>query len=367
MSSYDDRELNTPENFLLLTSDLAIESSVILLSGGVSYGVYLVLTLISWQTLRTRPYPYSRPTQVLRWTILFLWAIFTVSVSLQASSYMLVLRWPRLNSSTISLQSRYGAVINVQGKLQQAMYVLHPIPYMAADAVPIWRAYALWSHSRKMKTFLIIVCAVNIAVCISRSILEYLVVELTRLNGISQYLYPVQLAFSVITNGVATIAIGIRAWHHRELTKDIGRTSSSPLSILLALVEAGAFLCFTQVVNLTMYTFGFLVKYKINSPYLLAAVVFAGFGDTVAAGYPALIVIVLSYQGSLLERTSHVSSTAYDPEERDGSEMQEGGERITTIQFAVSAQPLESHSCPNSSSLPLYLSRKEETEPHKIL
>ena len=81
------------------------------------------------------------------------------------------------------------------------------------------------------------------------------------------FLYPAQLGISTLSNVLVTTAIGIRAWyepttpcsrmciheylslrrHHRELAQNLRRSSTSPVSVLVILVEAGALLCFTQV------------------------------------------------------------------------------------------------------------------------
>ncbi|KAH8823726.1 hypothetical protein DL96DRAFT_235767 [Flagelloscypha sp. PMI_526] len=357
MTAQDGLQLETPEDFLLLLSDIAFNASVSLLSGALCYGVFLVLTLIALHLLGQRPIPRSRPTKILHWTIHFLLVTFTVSVSLQAGGYMLKLRWPRLGSPDTPLKERYHTGLDIYQKFLKGMLMLHPIPYMIADAVPIWRAYVLWSHSRKVRVLLIAVCVVNMAVCLTRSVLEYL-------GEITQFLYPAQLAFSTITNTVVTIAIGIRAWHHRALAKDLRRTSSQPINILLALVEAGALLCFTQVVNLTLVICGFLLGSRITSPFLLAAVVFSIFGDTVAAAYPALIVIILSFRGSTLEQTSDLPLGMLTHAEGIASKMGEragGGEgRLTTIQFATSAPSSESTIDLDSSGL--YLDRRRKAD-----
>ncbi|KAH8822244.1 hypothetical protein DL96DRAFT_1620545 [Flagelloscypha sp. PMI_526] len=274
---------------------------------------------------------------------------------------MVLLRWPRITSPAVSFRERYNSVIAQYSKLQKAMFMLHPFPYMAADAVPIWRAYVLWPHSRKAKALLITVCGLNMVFCVTRSILEYIVFEFPRLHKMAPFLYPAQLAFSTITNGVVTIAIGIRAWHHRELTKDLRRTSSNPVYILLVLVEAGAFLCITQTLNLIMAFLGFFLGASLTSPYLLTGMVFSIFGDTVAAAYPALIVIVLSFRGSMLERTHQGLTGTLYRSEGGVVEMQQGREgRLTTIQFAASGgQSIDSRTRSNSDNSENHRMKKE--------
>ncbi|KAH8822328.1 hypothetical protein DL96DRAFT_1714662 [Flagelloscypha sp. PMI_526] len=307
-------QFNTPEDFLLFNSDMAIGISASLLSGAFCYGVFVVLTLVALQILGKRPAPHARPTKILLWTIIFLWGFFTAFVSLQAVGYIQVLRWPRMGPSEQALKERYNSMVRAHKKVLQAIYTLHPIPYMIADAVPIWRAYLLWAHSKLARTVLVTLCLINMCFCVTRSVLEFLVNMLDSVHVISKFLYPTQLGFSTVTNAVVTIAIGIRAWHHRELTKDLRRTSSSPVYVLIVLVEAGAFLCFTQVVNLVMTICSFSFGSGPNSPFSLTGFIFGAIGDTVAAAYPALIVIVLSFCGSMLDATHPSAGTLYRSE-----------------------------------------------------
>ncbi|KAH8818797.1 hypothetical protein DL96DRAFT_1820194 [Flagelloscypha sp. PMI_526] len=357
MSSEGSLSLETPEDFLLFNSGLAIEASVALLSGALCYGVYIALAVISLQILGKRSQASTRPTKILYWAILFLWVIFSASVSIQAAGWMLLLRWPKLAPSTIPLKERYKSGLNAYVKLFKVTMVLHPIPYAVADAVPIWRAYVIWSNSRKTKVILITVCASNIAVCFARSILEYLAVKVHSLDNISPFLYPAQLAVSAITNGVVTIAIGIRAWRHRELTKDLRRASSNPVYILLILVEAGALLCLTQILNLTMAIMGFLLGYNSTSPYRLAGAVISIFGDTVIAAYPSLTVIVLSFRGSMLESPTNLLPGTLYHGEGDIPEINQVGEvRLMASQFALAGPSLASTGLLVNEGL-----RKEET------
>ncbi|KAH8823763.1 hypothetical protein DL96DRAFT_1615411 [Flagelloscypha sp. PMI_526] len=349
---------NTPEDFLLFNSDLAINSSVALLGGALCYGVFLALSLTALHTLGQRTEPQARPTRILRWTIVFLLCSFTLSVSLQAASYMLLIRWPRNGSSNLPLKVRYAAGQASFMKLFKPVLVLQPVPYIVADAVPIWRAYILWSASRKARMLLVTVCIINMVFFVTISILAYLAFSVDGLHKMSPYVYPAQLAFSTTTNGIVTIAIGIRAWHIREQTKELRRTSSSSAYILIVMVEAGALLCFTQILNLTMAVLSIFFGQQLLSPCLLAASVFSVFGDTVAAAYPALIVIVFSFRGSMLDATNISPGTLY---RSDGNalERQQGVGGLTTIQFATEQSPT-SRIASNSTSLHEDQGKKEK-------
>ncbi|KAH8801257.1 hypothetical protein DL96DRAFT_1564012 [Flagelloscypha sp. PMI_526] len=323
MPSYSDiLHLSTPEDFLRFNSDVAVASGATLLVGGV----YLMLTLMALRDLRRHAHPRAMPNKIVHWTIIFLWLIFTASIALQVARLMLEIRWPRLTSPEIPLGERYISILDRQMGLQLAMNMLQPIP---VQPVPNYFDYSIQTYSLDI-------------VGIGRFALEYLAVAVVNLHGISPYLYPAQLSFSIAVNGAATIAIGIKAWQHRVLTRDIRNASSGPVYILIVVVEAGAFLCFTQMMNLAMFIVGVLIDYKIDSPFLLAASVLSAFGDTVVAAYPALIVTVLSFRGSVLEKTTSMLFSTVIYEERESKEVQQRGGRLTTIQFAGSSQSLDS-------------------------
>ncbi|KAH8823176.1 hypothetical protein DL96DRAFT_1683337 [Flagelloscypha sp. PMI_526] len=338
----------TAEDFLLLSSDLAIMASVDILAGGFCYGIFFVLNIIALHILDKRPKPHTHPTKVLRWAIMFLFFAFTMTMALQAGGYILRSRWPRYGSSETPLMDRWNMNVSVYSKIYKAMSLSQPVPYMAADAVPIWRAYTLWAHSRNARLLLVIACGLNMLVGLTRIILEPLMYSIDYLKDYEYYLYPIQLGFSTITNALVTIAIGIRAWHHRNLTKDIRRSSSSPVYVLVILVEAGAALFLTQTLNLTMTI---LMGNGYHNSLTHAAVVLTVIGDTVAASYPTLIVIVLSFRGSMLDEgaTNVVEGMSFDVERVVGPNMQE--ERQLTIARFEPGEPMEQRDASGGEAL----------------
>ncbi|KAH8822152.1 hypothetical protein DL96DRAFT_1620335 [Flagelloscypha sp. PMI_526] len=321
--------------------NLAVHSSVAILSGAICYGMFVVLTFMALHMLSQRPHPNTRSTKILRWTILFLFCIFTVSFGLQEGGYIAGLRWPRLASSDVPWGIRLALGGDKHVELVTPMLVLHPIPYIAADAIPIWRAYILWTGSRKVRVLLVIVCGINAVLGIARSIVECWASSHGQ-ESIYNISYPTQLGFSIFTNIMATAAIGVRAWQHHSTTQNIRRSSSSPLSVLIVLVEAGAILCVAQIIILTMGILGFLRLHRLTSPYWLTAVVLGAFGDTVVAAYPALTVIILSAQSSILDRTEYAYYNSTTGSERDTVELAHREARVTRLRFEASGQTSES-------------------------
>ncbi|KAH8822348.1 hypothetical protein DL96DRAFT_1748618 [Flagelloscypha sp. PMI_526] len=154
-----------------------------------------------------------------------------------------------------------------------------------------------------------------------------------KIKAISHYINKdamLALGFSTITNALVTIAIGIRAWYLRDLTEDIRRSSPSPVYVLVILVEAGAIMCFTQILNLTL---NIIMAQNYVNGLTLAASVASVIGDTVASSYPALIVIVLSFRGSMLDgATNVVAGMSLGIEETVEPNMREE-RQLTTLRF----------------------------------
>ncbi|KAH8832383.1 hypothetical protein DL96DRAFT_651520 [Flagelloscypha sp. PMI_526] len=159
-----DPQRNTTEDFLFFNLNLATEASVSLLTQALCYGVFLTLTWTALHRIGNRPSPRSLPTKMLCWLILFLWIVFTAIVALGLAAQILMVRWPQISASNlnISLEESYDATYDMFAKLQMSKAILHPIPYMAADALPLWRCYVVWLHSRKAKIFFVTVWIIDV-------------------------------------------------------------------------------------------------------------------------------------------------------------------------------------------------------------
>ncbi|KAH8822276.1 hypothetical protein DL96DRAFT_1819802 [Flagelloscypha sp. PMI_526] len=352
MSSFKSDQLNSPEDFLRFSADFAIVVSVGILVGAVCYGVFLVISVLALCKLRQHPQPQTRPAKILRWTIAVLLLTVTLSLALQAISYMVRIKWPRYGSPSSPMKDRWNTGVALYRRFEKTMFLFVPLPYIAADAIPIWRACILWSHSRIAKRMLISALAFNTIIGIARGILVFVSMTFDDLAILRPILYPAQLGISTFTNALATSAIGIRAWHHRELTQNLRRSSASPVFVMVLLVEAGALLCFTQCLNLSINVTGIFYGKEFTNPWTIASVVMSLVGDTVAAAYPALIVVVLSLRGSMLGNTHNVASRSLDLGGNTNlPEMQQDTGRLTSIQFVSrrsnSLDAGESTSSPN--------------------
>ncbi|KAH8831786.1 hypothetical protein DL96DRAFT_1589036 [Flagelloscypha sp. PMI_526] len=347
--------------FIAFSADYAFYSFVAIMTSSLFYGIFLVLTVISLGILWKRPQELSRPLKILRWTIICLAIITTAIWAFQSTAdFVLTVKWRHLASSELPLEDHIAAIDKAELIPIAAATVLRPFAYVIADAIPIWRAYVLWTHSKLVQSVLLFAFFLNAALCIAQTFVgPYLVARVPKDNHILTALYAAQLFLSTITNAIATTFIGVMAWRHKTFIREhqVQKSSltSSGLHILLLLVEAGALLCFAQTINVVLSVLLDLIDTStFSNPLSLAQLVFSDFGDAVAAAYPSLMVIILSLRGSALE-----DNTTLFPNSANDVEAQQGG-RLTTIEFAQ-VESLTSSSLSTSQS-----ARESNKEVHEL-
>ncbi|KAH8792258.1 hypothetical protein DL96DRAFT_1658810 [Flagelloscypha sp. PMI_526] len=272
------------------------------------YGFLLAIALVSLYLLRKRASNATRPVQIIRIVIIILTAIVTASLSLQIAATLLVMKWFR--SYNIPLTKRYQTAIEAYKVPVLINYILNPLIYAIADAVPLWRAWVLWQHSRGIKWFLIVISLLNSALCVAEGVL----MTSAQLHIVDEkryiHLFPIQIIFSVLANAIATAAIGIKAWQHRKSLDVFRRQSSSAIFILILLVEAGCVLCFIQTANAVLQVLTVFGNFTSQAAEL-GSIAFSCFCDTFVAAYPSLIVIVIAIQGSMFgEKSSFIFGSA---------------------------------------------------------
>ncbi|KAH8831785.1 hypothetical protein DL96DRAFT_1706196 [Flagelloscypha sp. PMI_526] len=245
-----------------------------------------------------------------------------------------------LASSELPLEEHIDAIDKAEVIPVASATVLRPFAFVIAAAIPIWRAYVLWSNSKLVQTLLLFVFFVNAVLCVAQAFIGlYLVArDAPADSDILTALYAAQFLVSTITNAIATAFIGHKSFIREHQAQQSSPTSSA-LHILLLLVEAGVLLCFAQTLNVALAVAVDLIDTRtFSNPLSLAQLVFSNFGEAVAAAYPSLMVIILFLRGSTLG-----DNTTLFPRSANDAEAQQG--RSTTIEFA----PVES-SAPNSLS-----------------
>ncbi|KAH8798412.1 hypothetical protein DL96DRAFT_885966 [Flagelloscypha sp. PMI_526] len=280
---------------------------VALMTNSIFFGCFLILSGISFSILRARWDPTTRPSKVLRWTILGLLITTFATFSTQSAISFTSAGWAihGFEGSSPRVQwerrSEKGIIVTTIST------ILIPLNYAVADAIPTWRACVFWSESKHITRGILTLYAFNVvttlAHCSFGAFLQYRASENYTLIFA---LYALQCGFSATTNAIATGLIGLKAMRHRNAIRKNHLADSPTIGILVLLMEMGVLLCTTQLINVVMslYFAAHQDFIDILQPYSLAQLVLSNLSDAVAASYPALTVIALSLRGPMLGETS---------------------------------------------------------------
>ncbi|KAH8806782.1 hypothetical protein DL96DRAFT_597831 [Flagelloscypha sp. PMI_526] len=186
------------------------------------YGVFLVIFMISFILLIQQRRTLSAPRKILFGSIIFLGMAMTANFSLQVAGTLIQMSWPGRLFPSATLQAKLVAADDLSQPPRAGAWVVMPLVYIVADAMPVWRAYLMWSHSKVMKSVILLLFGLNFAVCIFQAV--YLAVEELRYkSGYNEFrrsiVYATRLLFSILVNAISTSLIGYQIWVHRALIR----------------------------------------------------------------------------------------------------------------------------------------------------
>ncbi|KAH8818559.1 hypothetical protein DL96DRAFT_1714856 [Flagelloscypha sp. PMI_526] len=297
------------------SADVDYYGAVELMSQSLFYGMFLVVFGISILILQQRK--PAGPRRVLFGSIMFIGIAMTTNFSLIVAGTLMQMSWPHLLSPSSTIRQKLMAANEISRKPFVGTSVVTPLVYIIADAMPIWRAYVMWSHSRNVKGILLVLFGLNIASCILQAVFVVIneLQDANRNNEVLQStVYATSLLFSVLVNATSTSLIGYQAWNHRANIKKGLLNSTFALSILVLIVEAGFALCIIQIINASV---------SIASSFVRAAEPLNALSLCAIASYPSLLVIIMGYKKSVLDTMLPQDSRIQ-------------GNVINTIQFAPS-------------------------------
>ncbi|KAH8806880.1 hypothetical protein DL96DRAFT_1630014 [Flagelloscypha sp. PMI_526] len=296
-------------------ADVDYYSTVRLMTQSLFYGMFFIIFIISSILLYQRN-AQSTARRILFGATLFIGLATTANYALVIAGTLMQMSWPHQLSPSAPMRDKLNAGSELSRPPFAGTAVVMPLVYIVADAMPIWRAYTMWSHSKIITAILFIMLVLNVAVCFLQAV--YLaVVELQDESSAAKQVqqsivYATSLLVSVGVNALATSLIGYQAWKHRVQVREISRKSSSTLQILILLVEAGFILCVIQIVNASIsISSSFIRATDPLDPLSLSTVIWTPFGDSYAAAYPSLIVIIMAYKFSVLD--SVISPNSSEP------------------------------------------------------
>ncbi|KAL1730724.1 hypothetical protein EV714DRAFT_272459 [Schizophyllum commune] len=258
---------------------------VMLILFGVELGTYCVATYL----LGSRGVKQSRPRQYLLLALTTLLASCTTTMAFSMRIASQRFSTSPANSAaseriTLLLVSNIAGVVN----------------FIISDAIVVWRAWVLWHEERVAKSILASCMVATVVLGLSSLALSCLAIFNPGYSPVNNnYMMCIPL---LITNLVATSAIGIRAWQHRRDTGallGVKRRRTSVERIMLLLFESGVLYCSLWIV-IILSSQGTL-KPTVEKSILELAII-------ISALYPTLVVILVSLGKSQAETSLDLRS-----------------------------------------------------------
>lgn len=176
--------------------------------------------------------------------------------------------------------------------LRLASEVLMRLNFLLGDVIVVWRTWVVWSHSISAKLLLAFCMLSTIGTGIGNGTIT--IIDFVRNTPRSNAFSLVLTLPPLVTNIVATLLIGLKAWGYRKQIKSIlaserTRTSTRAEHVLILLVESGFLYCAVWLIILIA---GLDVMTPANNTLIL------GIAVSLTGIYPTFIVITVSLNKS---------------------------------------------------------------------
>ncbi|KAF7346630.1 hypothetical protein MSAN_01800500 [Mycena sanguinolenta] len=183
--------------------------------------------------------------------------------------------------------------------------VLWVFNMIIGDSVVIWRTWAVYLH----RISAIVMPGILLLMSLTFGLIDLGCTNYAERDvsppAVCTYAAVTGWAFSVATNVSCTILIGLKAWKHRKITRELNLTAKarrmSSEKILSILVESGAIyslLWLTQVIS--------YINIPRNSPALFLEAVLAPMGNQMAGLYPTLIIVIVNFRRTIWDEEPSV-------------------------------------------------------------
>jgi len=202
------------------------------------------------------------------------------------------------------------------------------VMYLIADAVIVWRAWAIWVEKSNIKCSLFILLLLDIGVTIADIITDAEFDTNPNTRPIpTETLDWVGIVLSLTVNIVATLLIAYRAWaHHRSIQTFAPNRKTQVEMILFLVVESGAIFGVVQIFSIVFQALD--VHATPLSPIDTASTFVQGLYAYSAAINPVALIILVQ-TGSTYDHSFHLE---------EGEEI-----KLPTVQQQCSQEDIPSH------------------------
>ncbi|KAJ7580353.1 hypothetical protein C8J56DRAFT_896360 [Mycena floridula] len=283
----------------------------------------LMLSLVFYDLLIKRN--KTRVTWVLCTMLAFIFIMITVYVCLSIATPLKLEIGVFVENPELELSQRVEiADDNVaQMKLAELWFGGNgnSLVFMFGDAIVIWRAWAVWAEKRGVIILPAMTLLTTFAPLDSGNEIDGKIAALLTAGSV----------MSIVTNGIAVILIGIKAYQHRTFMRDtIGQGKSAAGKVLMFLTESGIVYIVFQI-----------ILDNVQLIWALEMNIFCGI-------YPLLVILIVNHRHSIAHITeasrpgdgnpgTHISfahssplqHTAESTESQPDAAVQGSGERHT--------------------------------------
>ncbi|KAJ7693351.1 hypothetical protein B0H17DRAFT_1059849 [Mycena rosella] len=180
------------------------------------------------------------------------------------------------------------------------------INYVLSDSVVVWRAWVICRDRRKYLWitigFLVLTAASVVCTIVFRivALIESPLEKLAKGSSLNEGIDILQLSnlvWSLLSNLSATAAVGVCAWHHRQLIREAFKDTKSTKAdkILILIAESGVVYCVATITT--------IISGSIRLPEGTVGDLYMPLSIQISGAYPLVVLLLANAQQSLSEST----------------------------------------------------------------
>ncbi|KAJ7611981.1 hypothetical protein DFH06DRAFT_1371592 [Mycena polygramma] len=267
----------------------------------------------------------SRGSKVMFCVVIYLYAS---SVAIWATDFAPALEdlHSFLMIPGIPLGDRAALANQIHARLDPPGRALFTFNMIVGDSVVIWRVWAIYRQRIQaivIPCFMLLTSFVFGMVAFACQVDSLLGAE----ERVCSTVAPISWAFSAATNITCTVMIGLKAWKHRTMMRQLNILGNldpremSTVKILSILVESGSIYCLLWI-SLVMGYFDITP----DSPWFYVEKLVASFTNQMTGMFPTLIIVIVNFERTIW----------------GDSPTKSNGATLNTLQFASAPGPTDS-------------------------
>ncbi|KAF7342907.1 hypothetical protein MSAN_02007100 [Mycena sanguinolenta] len=267
-----------------------------------AYGIFFTFAVYSI----LRRGPKSHGSIIMLCAVVYLYAASVVQWAVDLSTAFEAIH-SVLMVPNIPIPNRAALASESTRKFDVPAEALFLINMLLADCVVIWRTWAIYQHrilAIFMPCMLLFISFVFSAIDLKCRTFD--ADGLARPHWARQICPQTELvawACSVATNVTCTIFIGVKAWRHRNLMRELNFTASphriSTEKILSILVESGFIYSLLWLSRILLF-----IDVAPSSPWYFVLAVLMPMHNQLSGMYPTLIIVIVNFRRTIWDHQS---------------------------------------------------------------